>query len=304
MAPLKNVVVVGASKSGIINLGSYIVEALKSDPEFTVTVVSRKSTPSSAHPDGVRVVQVDDGYPPEELERAFAGQDAVVMATSFQVYGQEGKFVDAAIKAGVKRFIPSEYGGDTANAKTVAIFPMIGMRAQHIEHLKTKESAGLSWTAICTGLFVDVALKTGFLGFDLQGQRATVWDDGKYKFSGITRENVARAVVGVLKNPDITANRHVYVSSFEASLNDLVATAEKIQDTRYSILHTSTETEAEAARNALASGNFMAAAKLLLVATLNPGYGSNFADEGHLWNDKLGVPRENLTEVVARVIQN
>jgi hypothetical protein len=115
---------------------------------------------------------------------------------------------------------------------------------------------------------------------------------------------VAKAVVGVLKNPDITANQHVYVSSFEASLNDLVATAEKIQDTRYSILHTSTETEAEAARNALATGNFMAAAKLLLVATLNPGYGSNFADEGHLWNDKLGVPRENLTEVVARVIQN
>ncbi|KAI4602378.1 hypothetical protein KJ359_009620 [Pestalotiopsis sp. 9143b] len=307
MAPLKNVVVVGASKSGMINLGSYIVEALRADPAFAVTVVSRRSSPESALPSvggSVRVVRVDDGYPPEELERAFAGQDAVVMATGFQVFGQEGKFVDAAIRAGVKRFVPSEFGGDTANENTVSIFPMVGLRAKVVQDLKTKEGAGLSWTAICTGLFVDVALQTGFLGFDLQGQKATVWDDGKYKFSGITRENVARAVVGVLKNPEATANRHVYVSSFEASLNDLVAAAEKAQDTRYSILHTSTSTEAEAARGALASGNFMAATKLLLVATLNPGYGSNFAEGGRLWNEKLGVPREDVNDVVARVIKS
>lgn len=148
-----------ASKSGMINLGSYIVEALRADPAFAVTVVSRRSSPESALPSvggSVRVVRVDDGYPPEELERAFAGQDAVVMATGFQVFGQEGKFVDAAIRAGVKRFVPSEFGGDTANENTVSIFPMVGLRAKVVQDLKTKEGAGLSWTAICTGLFVDV----------------------------------------------------------------------------------------------------------------------------------------------------
>lgn len=150
-----------ASKSGMINLGSYIVEALRADPAFAVTVVSRRSSPEAALPSAsgggnVRVVRVDDGYPPEELERAFAGQDAVVMATGFQVFGQEGKFIDAAMRAGVKRFVPSEFGGDTANENTVSIFPMVGLRAKVVEDLKTKEGAGLSWTAICTGLFVDV----------------------------------------------------------------------------------------------------------------------------------------------------
>jgi nucleoside-diphosphate-sugar epimerase len=301
MAPLKNVTVVGASKAGMVSLGHYIVEALKADGSFNISVVSRKSSTAEIS-SGVNVIKVDDSYPPDELEKAFAGQDAVIMATGFQIMGQEGKFADAAVKAGVKRFIPSEFGSNTRNPETVSVFPMAGAKAKITADVRAKEGTGLTWTAICTGIFTDVGLATGFMGFDLKGHKATVWDDGNHKFSSTPRENAAKAVVCVLKNPEVTANKYVYVSSFEISYNDIVAALEKIQGVKYEIEHTTTEKEVEAGREALASGNFMAAGKLLMAANLNDGYGNNFAKEEELWNDKIGLPREDLEQVVARIV--
>ncbi|OTA89500.1 hypothetical protein M434DRAFT_373779 [Hypoxylon sp. CO27-5] len=301
MAPLRKVVVVGASTAGMANLGSFVVEELKADVSFEVTVVSRKS--STTNPDGVKVLKLADDLPQAELEKAFAGQDAVVMTTNFQVFGQEGKFIDAAIKAGVKRFIPSEFGSNTRNQNTLAMFPIMGAKARVISELKTKEGDGLTWTAICTGMIADTGLTTGFFGYDLQGHAATIWEDGNQKFSSSTRENVAKAICGVLKHPEITANRYVFVSSFETSMNELLSALEKAQGVKYSISYTNIEHEVKEGRAMLAKGDFMKAHKLMLAANLLPGYGNNFVEEEKLWNDTLGVPRENVDEVIARIVR-
>ncbi|KAI0139136.1 NmrA-like family protein [Hypoxylon sp. NC0597] len=301
MAPLRKVVVVGASTTGMANLGSFVVEALKADATFEVTVVSRKS--SATNPDGVKVLKLADDLPLGELEKAFAGQDAVVMATNFQVFGQEEKFIDAAIKAGVKRFIPSEFGSNTRNQNTLAMFPMMGAKARVISELKAKESDGITWTAICAGMIADTGLTTGFFGYDLQGHTATIWEDGNRKFSSSTRENIGKAVCGVLKHPEITANQYIFVSSFETSMNELLSALEKAQGVKYSISYTKVEDEVKEGKAMLAKGDFMKAHKLMLAANLLPGYGNNFAEEEKLWNDRLGVPRENVDEVVARIVR-
>ncbi|KAI1322268.1 NmrA-like family protein [Xylariaceae sp. FL0255] len=299
---LKNIAIVGASKAGPVHLGFLIVEAVKVDPEFVVTVISRNSTTAEL-PNGVKVIRVGDNYPQEELEQAFAGQDAVVMSTGFQLMGQEGKFIDAAAKAGVKRFIPSEFGSNTRNSNTISIFPMTGAKAKVIGDLKAKESGGISWTAICTNIFFDIGLTTGFMGIDIKKHKATVFDDGVHKFSSTTRDTVAKAVLGVLRNPEITENEYVYVSSFEVSQNEILSALEKAQGVKYTITLTTTEKETAEGKAALAQKNFMEASRLLKVAVYNPGYGNNFADEETLWNDKLGVPRENLHDVVAKLVK-
>ncbi|KAI1141451.1 NmrA-like family protein [Hypoxylon sp. FL0543] len=302
MAPLRKVVVVGASTSGMANLGSFVVEELKADPTFQVTVVSRRCSDTS--PDGVKVLKLDDDLPQHELEKAFRGQDAVVMATNFHIFGQESKFVHAAIKAGVKRFIPSDFGSNTRNQNTLDMFPMMTNKARVINGLKSEEGSGLTWTAICVGLIVDTGLTTGFFGYDLKHHTATIWDDGNQKFSSSTRTNVAKAVSGVLKHPETTANRYVFVSSFETSMNELLSALEKAQGVKYSISHTKTEDEIAEGRAALAKGDFMRAHKLMLAANLLPGHGNNFAAEEKLWNDELGVPRESVEEVVARIVKD
>ncbi|KAH8882089.1 NmrA-like family protein [Thozetella sp. PMI_491] len=302
MVVLKHIAVVGASTAGMSSLGTYIVEALKADPELNITVVSRKSSTGKIT-EGVRVVKVDDTYPQEQLEEVFTGQDAVVMANGFQLMGQEGRFAEAAIKAGVQRFIPSEFGSNTQNQKTVSIFPMVAAKAKFTKDLQAMEGTGLTWTAICTGMFTDIGLATGFIGFDIKGHKATIWDDGNHKFSSTTRANVARAVLGVLKNPEATENRYVFVSSFEISFNEILSTLEKAQGVKYAVTKTTTEEAMAEGRAAMASGNMMGAGKLLLAATLNTGYGNNFAEEEELWNERLGVPREDLNEVIRHTIE-
>ncbi|KAI1439023.1 NmrA-like family protein [Xylaria sp. CBS 124048] len=301
MAALRKVMVIGASTKGMSNVGSFVVNELKADPAFEVTVLSRKS--SSTAPEGVKTIKIDDSFPPEELEQAFAGQDAVVMTTSFQIYGQEGKFIDAAVKAGIKRFIPSEYGSNTRNANTLGMFPMMSAKAKVISQLQEKESTGLSWTAVATGMLVDIGLSTGFMGFDLKGHTAKIWDDGNHKFSSSTRQNIARSISGVLKHPEQTANKYVFTSSFEVSMNDLVASLEKAQGTKYTLAHTTTAEEVADGKAMLAKGEFMKAGKLVLAANLTPGCGNNFALEERLWNEELGVPREDLDKVIADIVK-
>ncbi|KAI1458815.1 NmrA-like family protein [Annulohypoxylon moriforme] len=301
MAVLKKVVVVGASTSGMANLGASVVEELKADGNFEITVVSRKSSPTAT--EGVNLIKVDDSFPPDELVKAFTGQDAVVMTTSFQLFGQEDKFIDAAVKAGVKRFIPSDFTSNTRSADTLALFPMMGGKARVNSTLQSKQSTGLTWTAISTGIFLDIALMSGFLGYDLKEHTATIWDDGNVKFSVSTKRNVAKAITRVLRNPEVTANQHIYVSSLETTMNEILSGLEKGQGVKYVVSYTKTEDEVEYGKAMLAKGDFMKSHKLVLAASLIPGYGNNFAEEERLWNDVLGVPRESIDDVVGQVFR-
>lgn len=57
---------------------------------------------------------------------------------------------------GVKRFIPSEFGSNTLNARVVELFsPALDLKVSVLKYLKEQESRGLSWTGIATGPFFD-----------------------------------------------------------------------------------------------------------------------------------------------------
>jgi hypothetical protein len=62
--------------------------------------------------------------------------------------------IDAAIKSGVKRFIPSEYGLKTYDDAVVAHAPIVAHKRRYVEYLKSNETS-ISWTAIITGPFFD-----------------------------------------------------------------------------------------------------------------------------------------------------
>lgn len=137
------------------NLGTYVLKALNSSPNFDVTVISRKSSESTFDP-SLKVVKISDDYPEDELVQAFAGQDAVVLTTGHGLGGKEFGIVDAAIKAGVKRFMPSEFGSNSQNKGAVQMFPMMAPKAKLVDYLRSKESSGFTWTSIATGIFFDL----------------------------------------------------------------------------------------------------------------------------------------------------
>lgn len=151
-ALIKNVIIVGAGG----HLGPTILSAFDADKHFTVSVLTRKSS-KSTFPSHLKVHHVGDDYPENELLEAFKGQDAIVSTIATANAVQQQKMADAAVKAGVKRFVPSEFGSDTRNEKAMAILPQYFQgKADSVDYLKAKEKDGLTWTAFVTGPFFEL----------------------------------------------------------------------------------------------------------------------------------------------------
>lgn len=90
----------------------------------------------------------------EGLHAAFKGKDAVISAVGATAFGEQKKFVDAALRAGVKRFIPSEFSANSQNDAVLQLLPLFAQKKKLIEYLRSKEAEGLTWTGIATsGLF-------------------------------------------------------------------------------------------------------------------------------------------------------
>lgn len=91
----------------------------------------------------------------DSLLSVFTGQDAVVSVVGAPGVPAQKVAVDAAIAAGVKRFIPSEFGVNTRQVRDLPIGKILQGKIGVVDYLKEKEAEGLTWTGISTGLFFD-----------------------------------------------------------------------------------------------------------------------------------------------------
>ena len=101
-------------------------------------------------------------YTHASLVAAFKGQDAVVSTISTSSLTEQKRVIDAAVEAGVKRFIPSEFGWDTSGDVALEVAPCTVMKRDPVAYLREKEETGMSWTSICNGLWMDW-VSTGML---------------------------------------------------------------------------------------------------------------------------------------------
>ncbi|EFX01462.1 hypothetical protein CMQ_6404 [Grosmannia clavigera kw1407] len=223
MSPIKTVTVAGATG----NVGPAVVEQLIK-AGFSVTILSR---PEAKHtfPTAAKVQLVDyDSL--DSLAAALQGQDAVVSTLGAAGSFKQMTLVDAAIKAGVQRFIPSEFGCNTGNPK-VAGLPILGSKVEFRTALQKKiaETGGkLSYTGIINGPFFDWGMRIGWLAsLKPEGGSIGLWDGGDRVFSTTTLATVGRAVVGVLQHPEETKDRLVYVQDTALTLKQLSEKAQK-----------------------------------------------------------------------------
>lgn len=258
-------------------------------------MLARKES-TSVFPASVQVFKAD--YDNQaELEAAMAGQDVVISMVNVHGAGNQKILVEAAIAAGVKRFLPSEFGPPSQDKKFAAMnMEVLAIKAEFNEYLKTKESQ-ISWTAIVTGSFIDWAILSGFFGFDIQGQKAALVDGGESIVTGTTLPYIAQSVIACLKHADETKNQYVVIGEVHISQREVLETFEKIQGTKWSVKHQTTE-------ELLANGKKMKEAG-------NPWYVTEFTRAGALgkasmgdnrpwglWNDKLGLKGRSLEQIL------
>lgn len=148
---LRKVLVVGA---GGTNIGHHVAKALANDSSFDLSILSRAGS-KSIYPSNAKVITITGNATHEDYVQALQGQDAVVSGLGFEGKPTEKAIIDAAIEAGVKRFLPSEYGVDNTNPAASALSPVFKRKADIIEYLKSKEAAGLTWTAVPTGMWLE-----------------------------------------------------------------------------------------------------------------------------------------------------
>ncbi|KIW19876.1 hypothetical protein PV08_00451 [Exophiala spinifera] len=301
--PIKKVVVVGGS--GLT--GGEITRALLRSG-FEVSVLSRASSNAQV-PDGARGIKTD--YSHDSLVAAFRGQDAVVSAITTLFVGQQLTIIDAAIEAGVRRFIPSEYGVDTSDPAVAEIAPPAGTKTEIVAYLKSKQDTGMSWSAIIVGAFFDAIFDVpGVLGLNLAEKTMTIFDGGDVEFEATNLDQIGRAVAAVLsaEHLDATANQYVYLNSFTLTQNQMLKTLQDLTGNKIQVQYAKKEDFRKSSQEKIKSdpdkGDVWVRGSYegIVLIMLNEGGFCEYSKKGLLWNKKLGLPEGNVDETIKAVL--
>lgn len=91
----------------------------------------------------------------DSLVSIFTGQDAVISVVGATGIGEQKSYVDAAVKASVKRFFPSEFGVNGQSEAVKELTPFFSMKQDLLDYLVTKEKDGLTWTGVIVGVLFE-----------------------------------------------------------------------------------------------------------------------------------------------------
>lgn len=296
---LKNVLLLG----GAGTLGPSIISALFKAGTFNVSVLSRP-TSKSTFPPGVTKLTSD--FTSESLLSSFKGQDVVIDLIAQAAVDSRKQFVDAAVSAGVKRFIPSEFSGNMDNSTNIKIISIFADRVAVREYLKGKAAAnpGFSYTTVSSGPFYDWALKAAFIGFDPKTQSATIYDSGNQPFSCTTLSTVGLAVASILSKPAETANKSIYIQSFNPTQNEILAALEEVTEAKWKVDTISTGDALVQGYEKLGKGDMSGIIGVLMSSTYGPANGNDFTKHATLSNELLGLPKEDLKAVTREFLES
>lgn len=300
---IEKVVLVGANGK----LGPSILHALQS-ASIKVTVLVRQSS-KTQYPPNITTATVPDSLPHSELVTLLQGHDALVIAFSGTQTSNSIKLANAALEAGtIRRIIPADYGScDSSDPRSLDLVPLYKQKLAVRDHLikLSKESNGkLTWTSLITGHFLDYGLKSGLLNFNLTKKKATIFDGGDIKWSATTLDGIALAVVKVLQNEERTRDKLLYVQGLCATQNELLRTVQEVMDVRFEVEHVRSEDFIAKYKGILEEkgGNDADATEELVSVegTVNAYWG----DREGFANELLGLPEENLRDVVRKVVES
>ncbi|KAH5349852.1 hypothetical protein HBI64_200380 [Parastagonospora nodorum] len=169
-------------------------------------------------------------FSPKSLKEAFEGQDLVISTMSGGDFELQISIIDALVAAGVKRFIPHEFGHDTLSQGIQARIPKYAGRAKVLEHLQNNISPatpGFDWIGIATGYILDASLIRGDMGFDMKWHSATIHGIGTEPFAASSLERVGQVVVQVVQHWSDINSHYIYAAGIITSANEVLRAAER-----------------------------------------------------------------------------
>ncbi|KAF5013231.1 hypothetical protein FDECE_745 [Fusarium decemcellulare] len=300
--PVKNVIFLGASGDlGRPTLKKFIS---MSNSHFNVSVLTRQGS-TATFPSGVNVFKTD--YTLSSLESILHGQDVVISMLGYDGLQQQKTIIDAAIKAGVKRFFPSEFGSRTYDDKVRAAVPVFEGKREIIDYLEANEGK-ISWTAVINGAFFDLGLEVGFLGFDVQNYKASLFDDGTVVFGATNMHTIGHALFSLLSSPSNYAsseNKYIHIVSHITCQKEILDVLEKVTGRAWEKTSVNGKQLLQTSLDKFHKDDPTAFPGLIQAMTWgklgHKGLG-DFTNET-LFNEELGLPREDLEVDVIAVLE-
>jgi len=287
-------------------VGGVTLSALLNAKIHTITAITRTESPAKFL-SGVNV-QKGDYLDHCWLVSALKGQDVLIMQLNMYPVAMNSQImlIEAAAEAGVRWVLPTEFGSDI-NSSLAKEFPMMGMKKKYRDLIEEK---GMSWVAVVNNPWFDWSLKQGMWNIDIPGKRATINNVGEAKFNTTTLGQVGRGVAALLSLPDEKLNNYkngpVYLRSFLLSQRDILDSAIRATGTTESDWQVTTqdpEVTIQTARDAVAAGNPMAFVGEFYTAHMQEGRGGNYEEKAAKDAVVLGLEKENLDEIIKRVVK-
>jgi hypothetical protein len=206
----------------------------------------------------------------------------------------------------VYRFVTSDFSLDPLDEKLNAL-PIFAPRAARHAHLsKVCKDSGMTWSGLANGPFLDWNLRTGFMGIDLFGRKATLVDGGLNEVPWTTLDDVGRAVAEMLLRPLETENRAVFVQSRALSPSRMLELCQRATGTTpgdWEVRRADSKAMYEGAMESVGKGKVDEAVFGALV-----GYANSQADMAHPWGDKcdnelLGIKELSDAELIEVIKQ-
>ncbi|KAH8653711.1 hypothetical protein BX600DRAFT_471482 [Xylariales sp. PMI_506] len=238
----------------------------------------------------------------EGLRGALEGQDACVACFPLRDPEQHLRLADAAAAAGVRRFIPADYGScDSSTRQATELVPLF-LHKQRVRDRLREHAArdpAFTWTSLVAGHFFDWGLREDFLHFDLRARTADILGDGSYRSSTSTLAQVARAVVKVLRD-EVGANRMLFLQSFCVTQLEVLASLERATGgAKWTVNWVDTDQFIRENKVRADAGDAAAVSNLVFALGAIDG---DWEKKDGFAMDLLDLQEENMDEIVQKVV--
>jgi NAD(P)-dependent dehydrogenase (short-subunit alcohol dehydrogenase family) len=220
---------------GTGDLGNRIIKALLRGNANVVAIVRHSSDNlkvEELEKLGVKVVKVDMTNVVElaEVMKDTACVVSVLAGLRETIVDAQSTLLDAAVAAGVPRFIPSDYSSDITQ---VAEGENRNFDLRKEFHKKL-EATNINATSIMNGAFSDILFyNTPF--YNLKDNSVGYWgNNADFKVDFTTKDDTAAFTAAAAL--DENAPRILRIASFQVSANDLVAMGSKIKNIDFKLI--------------------------------------------------------------------
>ncbi|RDI79116.1 hypothetical protein Vi05172_g10934 [Venturia inaequalis] len=297
---IKTVTLLGADG----RLGPAVLKALV-DSNFKVQVLKRASSTSPPnYPPGVTETKIPDDFPAPSLESALKNQDALIVTIPGTNTALQKKLADAAVKTGVARFIPADFGSvDSDSERAREWVPLYVDKYEFRGYLSalSEGNAGFSWTAVVCGHFFDY--DPLWLHIDVGNRKADILDEGDVPASASTMATIGLAVARILGKADDerTRNRTLFIQSFCKTQMDVIRAFERATGDRFELKRIDGMEFARERREEMRTGDVKAATED--VVWVLGAYEADWRQREGFANELLGLEEESLDDICKRIVE-